>query len=135
MSIYHFNIEAALGWFSSTTHLSTLAVLRTYFIEHPRLRNWRVVAMLSVLVLLITARVVTLASTLDHSLPVRYAFSHGSSRDQVFCLLYNGDHDLPRYDSLQQDSTTVLTRPRVVTPSLAVQRWHLAGFKKMDTIK
>ncbi len=81
MSIYHFNIIAALGWFSSTTHLSTLAVLRIYFIEHPRLRNWRVVAMLFVLMLLIIARVVTLASTLDNSLPVRCAFTHGSSRD------------------------------------------------------
>ena len=81
MSIYHFNIIAALGWFSSTTHLSTLAVLRIYFIEHPRLRNWRVVAMLFVLMLLIIARVVTLASTLDNSLPVRCAFTHGSFRD------------------------------------------------------
>ncbi|KAK0507288.1 hypothetical protein JMJ35_010326 [Cladonia borealis] len=81
MSIYHFNIIAALGWFSSMTHLSTLAVLRVYFIEHPRLRTWRVVAMLFVLVLLIIARVVTLASTLDNSLPVRCAFTHGSSRN------------------------------------------------------
>ena len=84
MSIYHFNIIAALGWFSSTTHLSTLAVLRVYFIEHPRLRNWRVVAMLSVLVLLIITRVVTLASTLDNSLPVRCAFTHGSSENLHF---------------------------------------------------
>ena len=81
MSIYHFNTVAALGWFSSMTHLSTLAVLRVYFIEHPRLRTWRVVAMLFVLVLLIIARVVTLASTLDNSLPVRCAFDYGSSRN------------------------------------------------------
>lgn len=79
MSMYHFNIIAALGWFSSTTHLSTLAVLRVYFIEHPRLRNWRVVAMLFVLALLITAQVVTGASTLDNSLPVRCAFTQSSS--------------------------------------------------------
>ena len=84
MSIYYFNIIAALGWFSSTTHLSTLAVLRVYFIEHPRLRNWRVVAMLFVLVLLIITRVVTLASTLDNSLPVRCAFTHGSSENLDF---------------------------------------------------
>ena len=81
MSIYHFNIIAALGWFSSTTHLSTLAVLRAYFIEHPTLRTWRVVAMLFVLVLLIITRVVTLASTLDNSLPVRCAFTRASSRN------------------------------------------------------
>ena len=78
MSMYHFNIVAALGWFSSTTHLSTLAVLRFYLIEHPTLRNWRVVAMLLVLTLLIIAQVVTGASTLDNSLPVRCAFTHRS---------------------------------------------------------
>ena len=78
MSMYHFNIVAALGWFSSTTHLSTLAVLRFYLIEHPTLRNWRVVAMLLVFTLLIIAQVVTGASTLDNSLPVRCAFTHRS---------------------------------------------------------
>ena len=78
MSMYHFKIIAALGWFSSTTHLSTLAVLRIYFIEHPRLRNWRVAAMLSVLVFLILAQFVTGASTLDISLPVYCAFINGA---------------------------------------------------------
>ena len=79
MPIYYFNIIAALGWFSSTTHLSTLAVLRVYFIKHPRLRNWRVVAMLSVFVLLIITQVATTASTLDNSLPVSCAFISASS--------------------------------------------------------
>ena len=79
MPIYYFNIIAALGWFSSTTHLSTLAVLRVYFIEHPRLRNWRVVAMLFVFVLLIITQVSTTASTLDNSLPVSCAFTLDSS--------------------------------------------------------
>ena len=91
MSIYHFRIIAALGWFSSTVHLSTLSVLRVYFIEHPRLRDWRVVAMLFVLVLLIVAQLVpgptqeqTAAAEshasprLDNSLPVRCALTHGS---------------------------------------------------------
>ena len=81
MSLYHFNIIAALGWFSSTIHLSTLAVLRVYFIEHPRLRDWRVGAMLSVLALLTIAQVVTTASTLDNSVPFCCAFTSGSSED------------------------------------------------------
>ena len=84
MSMYHFNIIAALGWLSSTTHLSTLAVLRIYFIEHPRLRNWRVAAMLFVLVLLIIAQFITGASTLDNSLPVRCAFADGASSPANF---------------------------------------------------
>ena len=83
MSLYHFNIIAALGWFSSTVHLSTLAVLRAYFIEHPRLRDWRVGAMLSVFALLTSAQVVTNAasSTLDNSVPLCCAFTYGSSED------------------------------------------------------
>ena len=84
MSIYHFNIVAALGWFSSTTHLSTLAVLRVYFIEHPRLRNCRVVAMLFVFALLIVAQGVTVASRLDNSVPVRCAWTHNSSSHVTF---------------------------------------------------
>ena len=84
LSMYHFNIVAALGWFSSTTHLSTLAVLRIYFIEHPRLRNWRVAAMLAVLALLIIAQFITGASTLDNSLPVHCAFSDGASSPSSF---------------------------------------------------
>ena len=87
MSIYHFDIIAALGWFASTTHLSTLAVLRVYFIEHPRLRNWRVVAMLFVFVLLIITQVATTASTLDNSLPVYCAFTPDSTEGLYFIYI------------------------------------------------
>lgn len=45
ISMYHFNIVASLAWFSSTTHLSTLAVLRDYLISHPTIRTWRVIGM------------------------------------------------------------------------------------------
>ena len=83
MSIYHFNIIAALGWFSSTTHLSTLAVLRVYLIEHPRLRNWRVVAMLFVLGLLIVAQVGIGTSTLDNCLPISCLFTDRSFRPVI----------------------------------------------------
>ena len=79
MSIYHFKIIAALAWFSSTTHLSTLAVLRVYLIDHSRLRDWRVVAMLVVLGLLVISQVGTVASMLDDYLPIRCAFIHSPS--------------------------------------------------------
>ena len=55
-SMYHYRIIVALAWFSSTTHLSTLAVLRVYFTDHPKIRNWRVVAMVAVLGLLVVAQ-------------------------------------------------------------------------------
>ena len=73
MSLYHFNIVAALGWFSSTVHLSTLTILRVYFIEHPRLRNWRVISMLVVFGLLAIAQMGGLYSKQNNSLPIQRA--------------------------------------------------------------
>lgn len=72
-SFYHFRIIAALGWFSSTTHLSTLAVLRAYLIDHPRVRDWRVIAMLGVFGLLCVSQSGTF-STQESSLPVQCVF-------------------------------------------------------------
>ena len=69
MSIYHFKIVASLAWFSSTTHLATLGVLLTYLINHPTVRDWRVVAMLLLLLMLIVAQLPAL-SFHDNSLPV-----------------------------------------------------------------
>jgi hypothetical protein len=45
MDLHHFRMVRALMWFSSLTHLSTLALLRNYMIEHPVVRTWRVIAM------------------------------------------------------------------------------------------
>ena len=61
-SLYHFNIIAALGWFSSTCHLSTLSVLRIYLIEHPRVRDWRVVAMILIFFMLFIAQIFSFSS-------------------------------------------------------------------------
>ena len=72
-SFYHFQIIAVLGWFSSTTHLSTLAVLRAYLIDHPRVRDWRVTAMLAIFCLLVVSQTGTF-STQDNSLPVQCVF-------------------------------------------------------------
>ncbi len=72
-SLYHFNIIAALGWFSSTTHLSTLAVLRAYLIDHPRVRDWRVVVMLGIFALLVVSQTGTF-TTRDTSLPIQCMF-------------------------------------------------------------
>ena len=72
-SLYHFNIIAALGWFSSTTHLSTLAVLRAYLIDHRRVRDWRVTAMLGVFGLLVVSQTGTF-TTQENSLSVQCVF-------------------------------------------------------------
>ena len=72
-SFYHFQIIAVLGWFSSTTHLSTLAVLRAYLIDHPRVRNWRVTAMLAIFGLLVVSQTVTF-SPQPSSLPIKCVF-------------------------------------------------------------
>lgn len=72
-TLYHFDIIAALGWFSSTTHLSTLAVLRAYMVDHPRVRDWRAIAMLGVFSLLAVSQIGTY-STQSNNLPVQCAF-------------------------------------------------------------
>ena len=72
MSLYHFKIVAALAWFSSTTHLATLTLLRTYLINNPRVRDWRVAAMLGILALLALAQVLSY-STQDNSVPFQCA--------------------------------------------------------------
>ena len=74
ISTYHFNIVASLAWFSSTTHLSTLAVLRDYLISHPTIRTWRIIGMLIMLCLLFAAVLVTWNSE-DVGEPVQCAFA------------------------------------------------------------
>lgn len=75
ISMYHFNIVASLAWFSSTTHLSTLAVLRDYLISHPTIRTWRVFGMFIMLCFLFAAVLVSWSSE-DVGESVRCAFAH-----------------------------------------------------------
>lgn len=53
MSTYHFFIIVALGWFSSTTHLSTLTILNDYFRDAPNLRYTQLLGILEVFVMLL----------------------------------------------------------------------------------
>lgn len=52
-SVYELDIAISLAWFSSTTHLGTLDVLHRYFRQNIVVRNWRMVGMVGVLILLI----------------------------------------------------------------------------------
>lgn len=69
ISLYHFDIIASLAWFSSTTHLATLGLLKTYLFEHPPARQWRVAAMLSLFSMLFFAQIPAWA-VVDNSVPV-----------------------------------------------------------------
>lgn len=53
ISAYHFSIVSDLAWFSSNVHLSTLTVLEKYLLERKGVRNWRVVSMICMGILLI----------------------------------------------------------------------------------
>ena len=126
-SFYHFQIIAVLGWFSSTTHLSTLAVLRAYLIDHPRIRDWRVTAMLAIFGLLVVSQAGTF-SPQDGSLPIQCVFDSFAPNGIYFlnainlalvtiflCVSYaNRIHRLYTFDpdwSVQDWLVEVLARP------------------------
>lgn len=58
ISTYHFIIVVSLGWFSSTTHLSTLGVLKHYLNEHRWLKYIRLVLMAALYVMLLVGLLV-----------------------------------------------------------------------------
>ena len=66
---YHFDIIAALGWFSHATHQPTLTLLRDELVDHPRTRDLRVIVLLSISGLLIVFQTGSF-STQENSLPV-----------------------------------------------------------------
>lgn len=76
ISGYHFVLIANLAWFSSTTHLSTLAVLQEYLIRRPVLKTFRVVGMLCLLGLLFHAQLYVQWYVYP-SLPVQCTFTKG----------------------------------------------------------
>ncbi|CZR65640.1 uncharacterized protein PAC_15540 [Phialocephala subalpina] len=73
---YEFSVVLSLAWFSSTTHLATLDVLRDYLVTHPVVRNWRVYGMISLLVLLAyTMFFTTIASSSTTKVPIQCYYS------------------------------------------------------------
>ena len=55
LSSYHWQVLVYLGWFSTLTHLTTLAILWEYLQENPGIRTWRVLPMLLTFALLVIA--------------------------------------------------------------------------------
>lgn len=67
ISIYSFQIAAALAWFSSTTHLATLTLLRAYFDHHRVARNFRAVMMVMMMIMLAAAQIISNSESVQHS--------------------------------------------------------------------
>ena len=59
MSVYELKMVVALAWFSSATHLATLDVLRGYFRQNRVVRNWRMIGMVTIVLLLIAGLLLT----------------------------------------------------------------------------
>ncbi|KAK0112418.1 hypothetical protein ONS96_001661 [Cadophora gregata f. sp. sojae] len=74
ISGHHFQLIANLAWFSSTTHLSTLAVLQKYLIRHPVIKHIRVVCIFAVLGLLFHAQLYVQWAVFA-SLPIQCTFA------------------------------------------------------------
>ena len=53
ISGYHFAIVGDLAWFSSNVHLTSLTVLEKYLLKEKSIRNWRVVSMVCMGILLL----------------------------------------------------------------------------------
>ena len=71
-SAYELNMVVALAWFSSATHLATLDVLQGYFQHNRVVRNWRMIGMVAIVLLLIAGLLLTgfYANTNKPSLPL-----------------------------------------------------------------
>ena len=59
LTIYHFHIIVFLAWQASSTHMTTLSILRTHLRRHRAVLKWRVVAMTVLFVMLFVALVLT----------------------------------------------------------------------------
>lgn len=52
ITVFELRIVDSLAWFSATSHLATLSILRQYMYENPVVRNWRVLGIIVFLALL-----------------------------------------------------------------------------------
>ena len=112
ISSYEFLVVVSLAWFSSTTHLATLDVLREYFIQNQVVRNVRVIGMVAMMILL------------SFGLIVEVAYYEGSPAMPLQCaisgLSWNND-DYALSDELISTIFTIL----FLTVSYASRIGHL----------
>lgn len=90
LSIFEFNIVVSLGWFSITTHLATLSLLREYFLRNTVVRNWRFLGMMASMGLLIFGLIITsklLDSGQDPRICIALAFEYGVGTSSSYNLV------------------------------------------------
>jgi hypothetical protein len=75
ISVLNFEIASSLAWFSSVTHLATLAILREYFHKHVWMRRIRLACMMAVITMLL-ATIYTAIDYWDLVLPVQCSYAN-----------------------------------------------------------
>ena len=85
ISVYHFHFVVFLAWMASSTHMTTLTILRTYLRRHRPVLKWRVIAMTAMFIMLFVA----LASTASQVWPGSDGVSFEEpSRRYVYGILF-----------------------------------------------
>ncbi|KAI9683775.1 MAG: hypothetical protein M1822_005965 [Bathelium mastoideum] len=88
LSSYHFFVIVALVWFSSTTHLSTLALLQQYLKGHPMLMFVRLAGMFALFVMLFMGLLIIYVNEV-FQVPVQCRFQKLGSRELYKVPLLN----------------------------------------------
>lgn len=105
-SVYELNVVVSLAWFSSSTHLATLDVLRIYFQRNHVVRNWRMIGIVVLLQLLIAGLLLAEYYS-DNS--GSFSVTSFASVLVVFSLGYQNTHAIL--------GTFTVSRNRPLTPS------------------
>ncbi|KAL4804639.1 hypothetical protein BDV18DRAFT_161735 [Aspergillus unguis] len=83
ISSYHWLVISRLAWFSSLTHLSCLTLLRNYLYNRKAQRQWRLLFMLGLIIMLITAMVPT--GSYEWSSPYELVDASSEGSDYAIC--------------------------------------------------
>lgn len=81
LSCYHWKVVGRLAWFSSLTHLSCLTLLRNYLHNHLAERQWRILFMFILIVMLVIAMV----PTGNYTWFLYYEINHPQPSDYAIC--------------------------------------------------
>lgn len=99
LTFHELRIVFCLAWFSATTHIATLRLLREYFYDHAVVRNWRILGIFAFTVLIVFFQVVLLlagnpqtAEGVNYGKPVQCIINGQSRRESIdiFSLFSEG---------------------------------------------
>lgn len=93
LTLYELQIVFCLAWFSATTHVATLQVLREYFYDNAVVRNWRILGILAFTVLICFFQVILLlagdpqtTNGVNYGRPIQ-CIINGDSRRNTFDII------------------------------------------------